>query len=62
MGTQLRAADRIDGHGEIVADLELALLDLGVMGVQVADALLHVEDRGLAIGADEAAVVAELAA
>ena len=38
VGAQLGAADRVDGHDDVVADLELALLDLGVMGMQVADA------------------------
>ena len=62
MRAQLGAADRIDGHDHVVADLDLALLDLGVMGMQVAHHLLHVGDRRLAVGADEAAGVALLAA
>ena len=62
MRAQLGAADRIDRHDDVVADLDLALVDRGVMGMQVAHHLLHVGDRGLAAGADEAAGVALLAA
>ena len=62
MRAQLGAADRIDGHDDVVADLDLALVDLGVMGVQAAHHLLHVGDRGLAARADKAAGVAQLTA
>ncbi len=62
VGAQLGAADRVDGHDHVVADFQFALLDLGVMGMQVAHHLLHVGDRGLAVRAREAAGVAHLAA
>ncbi len=62
VGAQLGAADRVDGHDHVVADFQLALLDFGVMGVEIAHHLLHVGDRRLAAGPDEAAGIAELAA